>query len=61
MSPPLSERPTDRDRASIQRYGRDFAGVCGRLHFFLLRTAQLPPPGQKNAAPQEKKCPLAEY
>jgi hypothetical protein len=57
MSPPFPEQAIDRDCAPLRRGGQDFAGVCGRLHFFFLPATRLPPPGQKNVAPQEKKCP----
>ncbi len=61
MSPLFPEQAIDSDCAPLSRGRRDFAGVCGRLHFFLLPAAPLPPGVKKIAAPQEKKCPPAEY
>ncbi len=57
MSPPLSEQAIDRVCAPLSRGGQDFAGVCGRLHFFLLPAAPLPPRGQKNCRPPGEKMP----
>ncbi len=45
MSPSFPEQAIDRDCAPLSRNGRDFAGVCGRLHFFLLPTDPPPDPG----------------
>jgi hypothetical protein len=55
MSFPFPERPTDRDRASSQRGGQEFAAVCGRLHFFLLPTDAPPDPGRKKCCPAGEK------
>jgi hypothetical protein len=54
MSPPFPERPTGRDLATSQRDRQEFAGVCGRLHFFFLQTDAPPHPGGKKAAHEVK-------
>ncbi len=60
MSPPLSEQAIDRDCAPLSRGRQDFAGVCGRLHFFYCRRTTAPP-GSRKSSPQEKKSPLADH
>ncbi len=55
MSPPFPEQAIDRNRAPLSRGGQDFAGVCGRLHFFYCGPHACRPRGEKNAARQEKK------